>query len=397
MTARPLTHNLDDELRRLAAVARYDLIDGDVPGELLDICALAAQLVGVHTTAVNVLDDRHQHQVASYGLDPCICELTESMCYTTLLGGEGVILADASRDPRYARSPWVDGRLGSVRFYCSMILRTPEGEPVGTLCVFDEQPRTLTERQLSGLRTLARQVVDVLELRARSRQLESTVEELSRSHQELAAFAGQVSHDLKTPLTASLGFTELLQELPSVAADPVAQGYLARCRSSGRRMLTLVDDLLAYARVGGKLKQRAIALDDVMPQVLDDLGALAHEADIRWTGECVVADPAQLRVLLQNLVGNACKYRSPNRRPRITVTAAQREQVVRLQVTDNGPGIPTAAREEALAPLTRLNTQVAGSGLGLATCARIAEAHGSTLQLGDAPGGGLTATIDFPR
>jgi signal transduction histidine kinase len=387
---------LGDEFARLAAIARYDVVNGDVPIELRDICALAAQLVGVQTAAVNVIDDKHQHQVVSYGFDPCICDRTDSMCYTTLLGGADVTVPDASRDERFAHSPWVDGRLGAVRFYSSMILRSPEGAPIGTLCVFDDQPRTVTRQQLSGLRTLARQVVDVLELRARSRQLERTVAELSRSQRELAAFAGQVSHDLKTPLTASLGFTELLGELPSVTADPVARGYLARCASSGRRMLTLVDDLLAYARVGGKLKKRAVALDEVLPQVLDDLGPVAEDADVEWAGPDVPADPAQLRVLLQNLVGNACKYRSPHRRAHIAVTSERINGGVRLRVSDNGPGIPAHAREDALAPLTRLTAQVPGSGLGLATCARIATAHGGVLRLDDTPGGGLTATIDFP-
>jgi signal transduction histidine kinase len=387
---------LGDDLERLAALARYDVVGGDVPVELRDICALAAQLVGVHGAAVNVIDDRHQHQVASFGFDPCICERTDSMCYTTLLGGEDVTVSDATRDKRYAHSPWVDGRLGAVRFYSSMILRCPEGPAVGTLCVFDERPRSITDDQLRGLRTLARQVVDVLELRARSRQLEHTVAELSRSQRELAAFAGQVSHDLKTPLTATLGFTELVRELPSVADDPVAQGYLARCTSSARRMLTLVDDVLSYARVGGKLKKRPISLDDVVPHVLDDLGPLAADADVTWQGEAVVADPAQLRVLLQNLIGNACKYRAPERRPHVAVTTTRVGGGVQLRVSDNGPGIPAHAREDALAPLTRLTAQVPGSGLGLATCARIAAAHGGALHLADTPGGGLTASVDFP-
>jgi signal transduction histidine kinase len=388
---------VDRDSARLAAIERYDILGEDVPGELHDICVLAAQLVGVTTAAINIIDDRFQHQVAAAGVDPLICERRDSMCYPTLLGGDDVTVADASRDERYAHSPWVDGRLGSVRFYSSTILRTPDGQPVGTLCVFDEQPRAIPAEQCRGLRTLARQVVDVLELRARSRELECTVGELSRSQEELGAFAGQVSHDLKTPLTALLGFTELLQDRPSIAGDAVAQSYLARCMSSGRRMLNLVDDLLAYARVGGKLKKRAVALDQVLPQVLEDLGAAADGAAVEWSGGNVLADPAQLRVLLQNLVGNACKYRSPDRPCRISVTARDLQGRTRLEVADNGPGIPVAAREEALAPLSRLRGDVPGTGLGLATCVRIAAAHGGSMRLGDTAGGGLTVTVELPR
>jgi signal transduction histidine kinase len=397
VTLSPTAVDLGDETARLAALARYDILGDEPPGELRDICALAAQLVGVDTAAINLIDRRFQHQVVACGSDPVVCERIDSMCYLTLLGGSDVTVSDASRDERYARSPWVDGRLGAVRFYSSTILRTPEGQMVGTLCVFDERARTISAEQQQGLRTLARQVVDVLELRARSRELERTVSELSRSHGELAAFAGQVSHDLKTPLTASLGFTELLRELPSVAGDPVAQSYLARCTSSGRRMLNLVDDLLAYARVGGRLRKRVVPLDEVLPQVLEDLGALTEGATVRWTGDDVLADPAQLRVLLQNLIGNACTYRATERPCRVLVTAAAGGGRTRLNVIDNGPGIPAAARDEALAPLSRLRGDVPGSGLGLATCARIARAHGGALRLATTPGGGLTVTVDLPR
>jgi signal transduction histidine kinase len=182
-----------------------------------------------------------------------------------------------------------------------------------------------------------------------------------------------------------------------VAGDPVAQSYLARCTSSGRRMLDLVDDLLAYARVGGKLKKRTVALNEVLPHVLEDLGPATDGAAIEWRAADVLADPAQLRVLLQNLLANACAYRAGDRACRISVTARDVQGHTVLQVADNGPGIPADVREEALAPLSRLRSDVPGTGLGLATCVRIAAAHGGRLRLEDTPGGGLTVLVDLPR
>ena len=145
------------------------------------------------------------------------------MCYTTLLSGEDVALSDAARDERFRANPWVDGRLGTVGFYTSLILRTPDGQ---------SDRHAVRVRQCSRVRCatrtsdrcsiVARQVIEVLELRARSRALERAMDELGRSHDKLAAFAGQVSHDLKSPLTSIIGFAELLQEMPSVAADASA-------------------------------------------------------------------------------------------------------------------------------------------------------------------------------
>jgi signal transduction histidine kinase len=140
-----------------------------------------------------------------------------------------------------------------------------------------------------------------------------------------------------------------------------------------------------------------VPLDEVVPAVLEDLGTLPPEVDLSWRGDAAVpADPAQLRALLQNLVGNAVKYRPAGRPLTVRVESSSTDGGVELSVSDDGAGIPAAQRAEALAPLRRLRTDVPGSGLGLATCRRILAAHDGTLQLGDSPGGGLTVRAIFP-
>jgi GAF domain-containing protein len=130
------------EEARLAALAAYDVIgvaaNDPIIGDLNALCELAATLLGAPTAVVNLLDDRFQHQVAAYGLDPTPCLRDEAMCQTTLAEGQDIVVRDASDDPRFVSSPWVDGRISQIRMYCSTILRTPEGHAVGTVCVFDE-------------------------------------------------------------------------------------------------------------------------------------------------------------------------------------------------------------------------------------------------------------------
>jgi signal transduction histidine kinase len=312
-------------------------------------------------------------------------------------GGSDIHVADARLDERFAANPWVDGRLGNVRLYATALLRSPAGHSVGTLCVFDERPGRLPDHRLAALSKLADRVVDVLELQLRTRELATTVRELARSQEHLAAFAGQVSHDLKTPLTASLGYAELLSELPLVASDAHASRYAQRCLATGQRMLTMIEELLDFARIGGKLDQRRISLDEVMPLVVEDLGGLARDASVTWTGDDFSADPLQVRVLLQNLVGNAVTYRRRDARCEVVVEALRTPVGTELVVADNGSGIPAERRADVLRPLARLRTDVPGTGLGLATCSRIVAAHGGTLHLGDTPGGGLTVTALLPN
>jgi signal transduction histidine kinase len=111
----------------------------------------------------------------------------------------------------------------------------------------------------------------------------------------------------------------------------------------------------------------------------------------------LLADRAQLRTLLQNLLANSLNYRSPERGLRVTVDATVSERGVTVSVADNGVGILQADRKRAVEPLVRLNRSGdgPGTGLGLATCRRIANAHGGDLDIRDTPGGGATVAVLF--
>jgi signal transduction histidine kinase len=384
---------------RLAAVAAYDVIGAGPTDptivELDALCTLGATLLGAPCAVVNLFDDRFQHQVAAHGVDPAPCRRDEAMCQTTLAEGRDIVLTDASVDPRFADSPWVDGRLGNIRLYCSAILRTPQGHAIGTLCVFDEVPREVSAEQVHGLQLLSRQVVDVLELRLRTKELESSLDELTRSQDRLASFAGQISHDLKAPITAILGFAELLGDLDMIVADSHAAGYVERCAGAARRMLVMIDELLAFARADAAHSPQPTPLSDVVAAALDDLGPLADEAKVTWSGPDITADTPALRALLRNLLSNAIIYRDGHQATVEVVSERVAESMV-LRVIDNGPGIPAESLDEVTRPLVRLRKDIPGAGLGLAVCSRIAAAHGGSLRMSETPGGGTTATVVLP-
>ena len=388
------------EAARVAAARAYGAgtlgPDDPLVADLTGLCELAAGVTGTATAVVNLIDDRTQHQLAAFGTVPASGPREQGMSRMTLEEGTDVVVPDTSADERFASLPWIDGRTGRAGRYLSVLLRTPQGQAIGTLCAYDERPGPVDDEQVRRLRLLARQVVSVLELRLRTRQLERSNEELAGSRDRLASFAGQVSHDLKAPITAILGFAELLQELDAVLDDPVAASYVGRCSSAAGRMLATVEDMLGFARIGGTQQPVPNALDTVVPQVLDDLGRAVAGAEVSWSGVDVPADSAQLRALLQNLVGNALAYRG-ERPCRVTITSEPvADGGVVLRVADNGPGIPAERREDVLRPLVRLRSDVPGAGLGLAVCARVMDAHGGTLRLDETPGGGTTITAFFP-
>ncbi|MCY1246521.1 Adaptive-response sensory-kinase SasA [compost metagenome] len=143
-----------------------------------------------------------------------------------------------------------------------------------------------------------------------------------------------------------------------------------------------------------------MSLKDTVAAAVSDLGdGFSPDAGLDCEDAEVMADPAQLRSLLQNLLGNASNYRSPARDLKVRVYALADDRGVTVRVSDNGKGISAADRERVLEPLVRLHRpgDAPGSGLGLATCVRIVQSHGGELSLTETPGGGTTVSALFPK
>lgn len=215
----------------------------------------------------------------------------------------------------------------------------------------------------------------------------------------LAEFAGRVSHDLRAPLTTILGYVELAEDDPDIPHGHPSSEYLELIASGGRRMLVTLEDVLDYSRADGRLNRNHVSLLAVTAEAAQDLGVdLDAGSGISCDDAKLFADRGQLRTLLQNLLANSLNYRSPERPLRIGVSAAAGPRGVTIHVADNGKGILPADRARAVEPLVRLNRpgDGPGTGLGLATCHRIAQAHGGELTISDTPGGGATVSVLIP-
>jgi signal transduction histidine kinase len=131
--------------------------------------------------------------------------------------------------------------------------------------------------------------------------------------------------------------------------------------------------------------------------VLEDLNGASGDAVVD-VGDLptVVGDPVQLRALLQNLVSNALKFSGRSPGSRVGVSAGRVGETWRVEVTDNGPGVPEEQRERVFEPFARIDKTIPGTGVGLATCRRIVEAHGGRIGLSGAPEGGTVAWFELP-
>jgi signal transduction histidine kinase len=237
----------------------------------------------------------------------------------------------------------------------------------------------------------------------RTAELSLANAELARSNRELEYFAYVASHDLQEPLRKITAFGELLRTEQSASLSAEGLAYLIRITDGATRMQELLEALLAYSRVSTRDQQlQTVVVAGAAQAAVDDLCLRLAESD----GEvdidaphAVLADAARLRELLQNLIGNALKYRPPQRAPRITVTSRlDGGGQVAIEVRDNGIGFEQTYAERIFKPFQRLHgrDEYSGTGMGLAICERIVQRHGGAIRAEGQPGVGAVFTVTLP-
>ncbi|GHH66317.1 histidine kinase [Kitasatospora indigofera] len=231
--------------------------------------------------------------------------------------------------------------------------------------------------------------------------LDAQAVDLRRSNSELEQFAYVASHDLQEPLRKVASFCQLLQRRYGGSLDARADQYIEFAVDGANRMQTLINDLLAFSRVGRvHASWTPVDLEQVFDRTVDSLSiaiadneaVITHDALPRISG-----DATQLGMLLQNLISNAVKFRSPDRAPRIHLEAVRDGGLWRCAVTDNGIGIDGDFVDKVFVIFQRLHTRDAypGNGIGLAMCKKIVEFHGGTIEvdLTHTPGTRLVFTL----
>jgi PAS domain S-box-containing protein len=243
---------------------------------------------------------------------------------------------------------------------------------------------------------------DITERKQAEIALRAAHEELKRSNAELEQFAYVASHDLQEPLRMVSSYTQLLLRRFGERFDGDSREFMGYIVDGAARMKQLIEDLLAYSRVGTKGKEfREVQVEEALRRAVGNLRAAIEEAGAAVTWDAlptVMADDTQLTQLFQNLIGNALKFRSASV-PRVHLFVSRQDPDWHFMLRDNGIGIEAQYFERIFMVFQRLHNKAEypGTGIGLAICKKVVERHGGRIWVESRPGDGSAFHFTLPN
>ncbi|MAW94926.1 MULTISPECIES: GAF domain-containing sensor histidine kinase [unclassified Leeuwenhoekiella] len=363
------------------------------------ITRLASAICETPVALITILDAKKQHFKSKIGTDLCDTDRDISFCaHAILKPREITIVNDARKDPRFKDNP-LTTQENPVIFYAGVPLLTKKGQPLGTLCVIDSKPKTLTDSQINSLRDLASQVENLFELRRNNLKLLEIEQLLQKKNEQLRKFAGTVSHDMKMPLANMIITTDILRAKYAPHFDAQGNNYLSYLKQSSFSLSDYIDNLLSYYESEEQSVEQAEAFDlqDLLEDLIDLLNINEdYIINLPENPMELVTNKSAVNQILLNLITNSLKY-NDKETGIITIQCTQDQAYYYVQVSDNGKGIPKD-KQEIIFDLFSTATEAdnkgkKGNGIGLSTVRNLVQSLGGIISVSSEEGNG--ATFDF--
>jgi signal transduction histidine kinase len=312
------------------------------------------------------------------------------------------VLAD-QRQPEINKA--VTERTGLRAILVVPIMR--EGDAIGCISTSFTEPGTFTEKQIALLKTFADQAVIAIENVRLFREIQDKSRQLEIANQHKSDFLANMSHELRTPLNAIIGFSEVLVEKMFGEVNDKQLDYLKDIHSSGKHLLSLINDILDLSKIEAGRMELDVADFDLRSALENAITLVKERAQRHGIALSLEVDPSlgnfraderKFKQILLNLLSNAVKFTPEG--GKVGVVARPGDKAVEFSVTDTGVGIAAEDQDLVFEEFRQVGKdytrKAEGTGLGLALTKRFVELHGGSIRLQSAPGKGSTFTFTIP-
>ncbi|OAD92554.1 ATPase [Aequorivita soesokkakensis] len=390
------------ELERLAAVRSYNLLDTLPEKDFDNITALTASICDVPIALVTLLDADRNFLKSHYGINFSESPRNISFCGHAILDESNIfIVEDARNDPRFHDNPLVT-EMHAI-FYAGVRLVNSDGYPLGTLCVFDKKPRTLSKQQKTALTALAYQVVNLFEARKRNRTLMSVQQELKEKNEELKNFAGIVSHDMKMPLANMIITSDMLRSKYGSLLDVQGKQYLDYIKQSSFTLSEYITGLLEHYESDKTASLNGESFDshDLLEDIIELLN-INIDCEINLPEENIEmhANKVALEQILLNLIANSLKY-NDKKKIKIDIACTEENGFYYFKISDNGIGIPKDKMDhifDLFATTGKLDRNgKKGNGIGLSTVKKLVKKLNGEITVSSTVGKGTSFQFNIEK
>lgn len=400
---RPVPSN---EEERLSNLESYDIINRELEVEYDDIAQLAAEICNAELALVNFIDESKQWTKASFGMGRRQFERCDSVCQYTIMNEEEFIVEDLAIDDRF-KDFWYVKDDPKLRFYAGVPLTSSEGFNLGALCVLDTKPRSLSDKQINHLKTLATNIIDRIELRKKNQSLQN----LTNDYRDLIKL---VSHDIRSPLHGIIGLSNLLGGEKDISEQQRAK-MLNAIEQSAQQLLLYTNEILEASLDSSDLFELHISdveVHDITRQIVETYKPYAQVKNIEIALHNHLGlrkfelDEDKYRQIAGNLLSNAVKFTKSSGKVEISLIPANESNHFDkstgfvLIIKDSGIGIPEDQVDELFTSDKSIRRKgTAGeksTGVGLPLIKQFVDAHSGEIKVESQEGEGTAISVLIP-
>jgi len=391
----------DNEKERLDALLAYDLLNQQQHPEFDDIVNLAAFICDTPISLISIVGANEQRFIGNHGLPVGSTARSVSFCAHAINDiHQPLLVEDATKDERFSKNPLVTG-VPNIVFYAGFPLATSDDFALGTLCVIDNKPKTLSEQQKRGLNFLTKHIIRFFEIRKSVKAASQREKLLKQAVSGLEEYTAIVAHDLKTSLRNIEISTELLLKQHQGNIDAVCQQYLDTIQQETTESIRFINDMLKFSRSVYTFNE-----DKEFVDMNELLKVICHKLKIPKNFNLKI--PPQLPELytsrtaiqhiFENLLQNSVKYMDKDQ-PEIAISYQSKKKYHTFGVKDNGCGIPKAHQQAIFDLFNRgqKNKDNNSTGVGLAIVNRLLTLLGGKIKVKSKVGKETTFIIKIPK